>query len=275
MLMSSKAKLEAKLFTDNFPTPEQIRIDIAKEGFAIYSNAIDPTCVTELRSFWVNQFKWIKSSTQVVRGNLRLGETNFLSYSESDYWCLFREFAFLWNKPTHDLTTQIGTEIHKIRNIAQGFDPDYGLSYSADRYSMYLSTSWYEPNKGHLQMHVDGHKDVPILQYMLPITHKGRDFDGGGLCLQIGNGPKVDVDAIMKPGSIVFFDARNHHGVEKITCSDPNMIGRIATFAIPTFFKGQDEIPKVLRKAVDGYNWFLRKVDQIKGLKGGPTKSEY
>jgi len=251
---------ENKLLTPNFPTPEKINRDILEHGFAIYHDVITKECISEMRRFWCNEFKWQNVKGKVVRGDLRIGEPNYLTYTDSKFWCLYRQFDFLWNPPTHDITTRLGIEVHKIRNQAQGFDSEYGLTYVPDRYGIYMSTSWYQPNQGHLESHIDGHKDTPILQYMLPITQKGNDFDGGGLFVKIGEGPKIDVDELMKSGSIVFFDARNHHGVDKITCSDPMMKGRIATFAIPTFFRGQDEVPASLRKAQDIYYWFKRKL---------------
>jgi len=270
-------RAEIPLLTKNFPDSAQLKADIEKHGYVIYKDAVSLDCIAEMRRFWVDEYKWGNVVSKGVRGDLHLGEPNFLTHTDSDYWCLYRHFDFLWNSPHHELTRRVGVEIHKMRNLSQGFAVDYGLNYSPDKYSMYMSTSWYEANKGHMEGHIDGHKSTPILQYMLPITHKGIDFDGGGLWLKIGDGPKIDVDALMPPGSVVFFDARNMHGVDKITCSSPSMVGRVATFAIPTFFRGTDEFPQALRQIEATYFWFARKVDQIRNLLSGqksPQKNQ-
>ncbi len=265
-------RAEIPLLTRNFPSPEELKREISEKGFAVYKDAVSLDCIAEMRKFWVDEYKWDNVLSTGVRGDLHLGEPTFLTYTDDDYWCLYRHFDFLWNQALHEVTRRVGIEIHKRRNVSQGFSEDYGLKYSPDKYGIYISTSWYQANKGWMQGHVDGHKDIPILQYMLPITHKGIDFNGGGLWFQKStDSPKIDVDAAMPPGAIGFFDARYMHGVDKVTCSSPNMVGRVASFAIPTFFRAQDALPDGLRRLEKGYFWCSRKIDRVKSLLGGQS----
>jgi hypothetical protein len=240
------------LLAPGFPSPETIEADIARDGFKVYPAAVRLEPLQEIKEFWTGYFGGSRPNRRAVRSHLRLGEENFNSYSDTAQWCLFRDFDFLWNPPTHPLTRDLGVEVHRVRNKAQRFEEQRGLEYSADSYGIYISTSCYPPRTGRLRGHSDGHQGAPILQYMVPFTHKGIDYETGGLFVHDLSGTKVDVDALMKPGDIVFFDGRVVHGVDTIGAAGPTP-GRIASFAIPTFFQTQRTLPTVLRHVQDAY----------------------
>jgi hypothetical protein len=242
----------SRLLAPGFPSPETIEADIANEGFKVYPGAVHVEPLQEMKAFWVEYFGAARPDRRAVRSNLRLGEENFNSYSDTAQWCLFRDFDFLWNAPTHALTRELGLEIHRRRNKAQRFEEERGLKYSTDCYGIYISTSCYPGKTGRLRGHSDGHEGAPILQYMVPFTHKGIDYETGGLYVHDAKDNKVDVDAVMKPGDIVFFDGRVMHGVDTIGASGPTP-GRIASFAIPTFFKTRGALPSFLRQVEDVY----------------------
>jgi hypothetical protein len=241
-----------RLLAPGFPSAETIEADIARDGFKVYPGVVRLEPLQEMKEFWKDYFGASRPGRRAVRANLRLGEENFNSYSDTAQWCLFRDFDFLWNPPTHALTRDLGLEVHRVRNRAQRFEEDRGLTYAEDCYGIYISTSCYPPRTGRLRGHSDGHQGAPILQYMVPFTHKGIDYETGGLFVNDPKGTKVDVDAMMKPGDIVFFDGRMVHGVDAIGASGPTP-GRIASFAIPTFFKTQRTLPAVLRQVADVY----------------------
>lgn len=241
------------LFTLNFPDPKQIAEDINSHGYKIYDNAIDLLALAEMKTFWSNYFNKARPSHKVARGNIRLGEENFHGYSNNQEHCLHRDLDFLWNKPTHELTRRLGEEIHRVRNLAQGFEQNVGFSYREDCYGIYISTSCYPIGQGRMSPHMDGHNSTPILQYMVNITHKGMDYKKGGLFLINDSGKKIDVDAMMAPGSIVFFDGRLIHGVDTIEHPIGNSPGRIGSFAITTYFRTRKNLPYLLRRLEDKY----------------------
>ncbi len=239
------------LLTACFPDPLTVERDVAREGFAIYEGAIDPAALEEMKAFWRAYFSDQSPKQRVIRGNMRLGEENLYGFSDNPENCLYRDIDFLWNRPTHAPTRELGEQIHRIRNQAQHLDADAGFAYRADCYGIYISTSCYPVDSGWMRVHSDGHQEQPILQYMAPITHKGVDYDDGGLFLHRADGTKVDVDARMPPGSVVFFDGRLRHGVD--TIRSRQSVGRIASFAITTFFKTRAGLPDFLRRAEDAY----------------------
>ena len=229
-----------EFFTDKFPSPEQIKTDIQNSAFKVYHNAIKTDVYDEVRSFWLDYFSKDQPQREVARGNLLLGEENFNSYTDTDFWLLYRHFDFLWNKPTHQLTTDIAIELHKIRNVALNLPIEYGLNYNPECYGFYVSTSYYPPNGGMMTVHADGYpegmKKFMLLHFMLPITFKGQDYEGGGMVVYDKNDQKVDVDKILKPGSIIFYDGAAKHGCERIIPYEDKKIGRLAMFAVPDYF---------------------------------------
>nr|AIF20320.1 hypothetical protein [uncultured marine thaumarchaeote KM3_89_C12] len=229
-----------KFFTDEFPSPEQIKTDVQNSAFKVYHNAIQTDVYDEVRSFWLDYFLKDQPQREVARGDLLLGEENFNSYTDTDFWSLYRHFDFLWNEPTHQLTTDIAIELHRIRNIALNLPTEYGLNYNPECYGFYVSTSYYPPNGGMMTPHADGYpknkKEFMLLHFMLPITFKGQDYEGGGMVVYDKNDQKVDVDKIMKPGSIIFYDGASKHGCERIIPYEDKKIGRLAMFAVPVYF---------------------------------------
>ena len=229
-----------EFFTDKFPSPEQIKTDVQNSAFKVYHNAIKTDVYDEVRSFWLDYFSKDQPQREVARGNLLLGEENFNSYTDTDFWLLYRHFDFLWNKPTHQLTTDIAIELHKIRNVALNLPIEYGLNYNPECYGFYVSTSYYPPNGGMMTAHADGYpkgmKKFMLLHFMLPVTFKGQDYEGGGMVVYDKNDQKVDVDKILKPGSVIFYDGAAKHGCERIIPYEDKKIGRLAMFAVPVYF---------------------------------------
>jgi hypothetical protein len=268
---TSLARGQSPLLNSNFPLPADIAHDVRAHGFRIYPGAIDLTALEEMRRFWTDYFRRARPRRRVIRGEFRLGEENFIGYSDDKQQCMFRAVDFLWNAPMHLLTRRLGEHIHQIRNRAQGFEPELGFSYRFDCYGLYVSTTCYPTRAGWMRRHSDGHNDVPILQYMVPMTHKGVDYEAGGLYLVLDDGTKVDVDAQMKPGSVVFFDGRLDHGVDTIGDAGVS-IGRIASFAITTFFRIRRDLPDLMRRAEDKY-WAIER--RIARLRGKGTRNEY
>jgi hypothetical protein len=130
--------------------------------------------------------------------------------------------------------------INFIKEVGEGYNPQC--------YGFYNSISYYQPSIGRLQEQEDGYpKDkstFALLHFMVPLTFKHQDYSDGGLTIQNKQTKEiVDVDGVMKPGSVLFFDGALKHGVKKIIpLENKEPIGRLAFFAIPMFFHKNPEI---------------------------------
>jgi ectoine hydroxylase-related dioxygenase (phytanoyl-CoA dioxygenase family) len=210
--------------------------ELNSNGYCIVKDVINLDILSELKKFWLSYIVDGNVSKKFVRGDLIFGEKNFLSFSKINDWCLYRNFDFLWNEPTNLISQQLCIAVNSVRNEVQGFPLNHGLHYNSDNYGIYISTSLYPPHTGMLKEHSDGHKNVPIVHFMIPLSFKKIDYESGGLFVKDHNGIKVDIDALCSPGDLIFFDGRLPHGVDVI---QGGSVGRLAIFAIPCFFNRQ------------------------------------
>ena len=202
-----------------------------------------------------------RPNRKALRGNLHLGEADFNSYADNREWNIFRSFSFYWNESKvreHQITKEIAAEVNSLRNLIEGNDVSSGITYDESGYGVYLSVSHYPPSTGFLKCHSDGHlgKKKFLLQYMVNISHKNIDYSDGGLYI-IKNGETIDIDGMLEPGSVLFFDGSIEHGVKPV--KSENVIGRMAFFSIPTHFLRQSDIPPFLRLAEKVYLGITRR----------------
>lgn len=230
--------------------PLDAMAEIHRTGFLIIPNVVTTEFLESQRDRWLISIKKKYVDRKFVRGNLILGEKDFLSYSDIPAWCMYRNYEFLWNKSQDFKALDAHIAFHKFRNLMQGFDENFGLQYNSNNYGIYISTSLYEVNKGFLSSHSDGHEALPLLHYMLPITFKGRDYSGGGLYCNNRSDEECDIDSLVKPGDIIFFDGRLRHGVKMIKSDSKGAIGRLASFSIPTFFQKDAKLAQFRRSLI-------------------------
>lgn len=248
---------------------EKIRDEVKSKGYCVVDNLIKNEDFILMKSHWYeffnNQLK-NRPNTKAVKGNFHLGERNFSTYTKDDQWEIFRTFEFYWNKSSAsevELTKNIAIELHKLKNILMNEDINWGLNYtSVAEEGTYLSVSHYPPKSGFMAFHSDNVDYGKIFQFMVNLTNKNIDYSDGGLLLVINN-EKIDVDIKMKPGSVLFFDGANNHGV--IPVNSKNDIGRIAFFSIPCSFITQSDVPEFIRFIEKIYFGFKRRINKFKG----------
>ena len=248
----------------NVPDHHNLMSEIESIGYSIIKNCVSKEFVSTQRSRWLPVFDKRNVEKKFVRGNLILGEENFLSYSEIDAYCMFRNFEFLWNETDDEDALALHIQLHRYRNKMQGLDQNFGLNYNDTNYGVYISTSYYPADIGKLVAHKDGHKDVPILHYMLPFTFKGKDYDEGGLFIKDSADETIDLDALVEPGDVIFFDGRREHWVDTIKSKELNSLGRLAVFAIPTHFIRDSFYQGIRRSLTISLREILSKVGIIK-----------
>ncbi len=186
---------------------------------------------------WLDYLKNFSPRNKFVRGDLIYGEPNFDTYSSIPSWSMYRSFEFLWNPEKISRHLEVHKKLHQFRNLVQGSHENFGLEFNEGHYGIYISTSLYPCSSGHLIKHKDGHGVKRIVHYMIPYTFKGTHYDEGGLYLEDRKGSLIDVDSNVNEGDIIFFDGLINHEVKKIKSKNIEAPGRLASFAVPTYFK--------------------------------------
>ncbi len=248
---------------------EKVRSEVYSKGYYVVDNLIRNDDFVSMRSHWYKFFNYQlknKPALKPVKGNFHLGEKNFSTYTKDDQWEIFRTFEFYWNKSNVsevELTKNIAIDLHKLKNILMKQDVNWGLNYTsvADE-GTYLSLSHYPPESGFMAFHKDNVDYGKVFQFMVNLTNKNIDYNEGGLHLKINN-EKVDVDIKMKPGSVLFFDGANSHGV--IPVRSKSDIGRIAFFSIPCSFVTRSDVPEFIRFIEKIYFGLKRRINKLKG----------
>ena len=215
---------------------ETVQQQVRAHGFAIVEGLVPTERLERIREFWLGRFSQVEKAERVTWSPY-FGQANTIGYTNDKFQCLYRSCDFLWNPPYHLDTREICLRLNGLRNIALGLEPLRGIRLSSDRYGIFVTTSYYPPNEGWLEVHADGvASDVPLLHHIVPLTIKGRDYKDGGLCVIDRTGKEIDVDARMTLGSVLFYDGGLQHGVRRIIPRADRPLGRLQMFGIPTKF---------------------------------------
>jgi len=201
---------------------------LAANRYAILHDVIDREAVARMRETW---FRELHRRDQLAF-DVTLGEPN---YSHSFFGRYHRCFEFYWNEPTDRLSRDVSLLIHYARNIVTGFHPMVGLSFVPDRTGVYLAITHYAAGHGEMALHRDPNEFLPT-HFILPLTHKGRDYGDGGLTLHLDSGP-FNVDGALDRGSLLLFTGSIPHSVARVNgAGTETSAGRLQMFSIPTRF---------------------------------------
>ena len=215
---------------------EAVKARIQADGYAIVKDLIPRDTLQAIRAFWVTRFQHPGALQRVTWGPY-LGQPNMIGFTNDAFQCLYRSCDFLWNEPYDRATRELGIRLNGLRNLIQGFELFRGLTFSSDRYGVFVTTSYYPPGEGRLGFHTDGVlSDTPLVHHIVPLTIKGEDYQDGGLVLVDRAGRTIDVDGAMPCGSALFYNAALKHGVHPIVPFPGRSLGRMQLFAIPTTF---------------------------------------
>lgn len=228
---------------------DQIRNEIDEKGYSIVKRLIQPKDIETIRSFWLNEFTKSTPSTEVIWGPT-LGQRNAIGFTSNNFQTMYRSYSFLWNEPYHELTQHICLRLNIVRNFILELPALSGIAFSPDRYGLMVTTSYYPPTHGWMQMHNDGtHTGKPLVHHIVPLTFKGTHYREGGMEVVGRDGKTVDLDSLFAEGDVVFYDASLNHGVKKIIPNSTGTpIGRMQMFAIPrTLANFEDNMEHIRR----------------------------
>ena len=252
----------------NLPHPKKIINDVKNKNYAIYDNVINQKVFKEIKKFWIEYFKDnLKFKSSDLYGSTRsLGDDNYNSFKREKKIVMFRRTEFPWNIPIHKPTQGLIFELNKVRNLALGIDENHGLLFKPDLEVFFSQINNYPDKEGIMFPHKDTKKNNLLLSCMFSITSKHLDFEDGGLYLIIKN-KKIDIDSLMKPRSVIFYNGNLIHGVDKIQSNKG--IGRIAGYPMKQFFLSKSIIPSYVKKIIRVDNAIRRKLDLKSAIKQG------
>ena len=161
---------------------------------------------------------------------------NTFGFSRNKSWYIYRYCDFKWNRSNPELENiiKISNELSRIRNFLVGNKKTYGEFIEENNYITYTSLSLYPSNGGFLKKHRDlepSQKNPSIIHCKFELTHKGQDYEKGGLFIIDKKGKELNISEIAKPRDVIFFDGAQYHQIKNIESSN---LGRIAVFDVPT-----------------------------------------
>lgn len=239
------------LIEKNIPSPSKIFSTIKSKGYILCENVISEKDFKNIQSFWISYFK-SKNNFDRVSSNIwgyaqSRGIRNYYSTKNDKQSFVRRYKDFLWNRPLHNKTRDISNEINKFRNKALGIDELDGFLIDDKKDINFNQVNCY-PIDGWMFKHSDTKKRGILLSCMFPITLKSQHYDQGGLILHHKN-KAIDIDKLMKPRSVLFYNGNLKHEVKKIKSFKNNTCypGRIAGYPMKQFFIKESHIPSYIR----------------------------
>ena len=235
----------------NIPSSKKIFSSVKRDGYILCENIINKKDFNNIQSFWISYFKSQKnnygSSSNIHGLGQSRGLDNYYSTRNDKEMFVQRYKDFLWNKPLHEKTRVITNEINKFRNKSLGLDELDGFLITEKKDINFNQVNRY-PMNGWMARHSDTKKKGILLNCMFPITLKNVHYDSGGLFLYHKN-KEIDIDSILKPGSVLFYNGNLKHEVKKIKSNknDSYSPGRIAGYPMKQFFIKETEIPYYIR----------------------------
>jgi hypothetical protein len=129
----------------------------------------------------------------------------------------FHQFQFFpWNQDVFNLFTLI-RPVYLFKNKLSGLPAESFLGAEPeDGITSRLAFQFYPRGGGGLNMHADPVDRHQLTVPTMLLSRKGEDYQQGGLVVEKSDGSRVDVDAMMDWGDILFFNARMVHGVQRV-----------------------------------------------------------
>ncbi len=253
---------------NNLPDPKIIFKEVKENNFVIYENVFNHEILKEIKLFWIDYFaKKDKFKSNDLYGATRsIGDDNYNSFRNEKQVVMYRRSEFPWNKPINDTTKNLIFELNKIRNLALGLNENHGLLFNNDLEVFFSQINNYPSMEGKMFPHRDTKKKEILLSCMFNITFKNIDFEEGGLYLLI-NDQKIDIDELMSPCSVIFYNGNLIHGVDRIVSKSG--IGRIAGYPMKQYFMSKSLLPNYLKKIIGIDNAIRRKFNFKSAIKQG------
>lgn len=196
---------------------DRLRSQILDGAVVIQRESFDPVFVQSLVGYLADVGRCSLPNYQ----SIEFGAPNFHRLNKSDQRShvkgCFHQFAFYpWNQDVFDLFERTRV-LFQFKNALSNNDPNKYLGTSGeDGIVTRLAFQFYPSGMGYLNLHQDPVGSHQLTVPTMSLTQKGVDFQSGGAYIDDAGGNRHNLDDIMGPGDVVYFDARLKHGVELI-----------------------------------------------------------
>lgn len=206
----------ADLLTDNHFIAELQR-GIKKNNIYIFKNVLHALQTDII----LNYLKGLARHSFPSYHSLVLGCPDFHRVCDNDarsvVKSIMHQFVFHpWNQNVLNLFNLM-RPVYYLRNLIGGFDKESFLANTGNsEYAARLAFHCYPIGGGYMQKHSDPIGEHQLAAAVMQLSEKGIDYESGGLHLWKSEISSIDVDLLMKPGDVIFFNAQTPHSVESV-----------------------------------------------------------
>lgn len=200
---------------------DRLRSEILNGAIVIQRESFDRKIIDSILDYLAAVGRSSLSNYQPIA----IGAPNFHRLNKSDdrshvKGC-FHQFVFYpWNQDMFDLFERT-RQLFELKNVLSENTPEkYSGGTGEDGIVTRLAFQFYPSGMGYLNRHQDPVGTHQLTVPTMGLTQKGVDFKVGGAYLEDADGTRHDLDELVGPGDVVYFDARLKHGVDLI---DPGL----------------------------------------------------
>ena len=196
---------------------DRLRGQILDGAVVIQRESFDRTIIKSLIGYLADVGRSSLSNYQPIE----IGSPNFHRLNKSDQRShvkgCFHQFVFYpWNQDLFDLFERT-RDLFQLKNVLSKNSPDKYLGGAGeDGIVTRLAFQFYPSGMGYLNRHQDPVGSHQLTVPTMSLTQKGIDFKVGGAYLEDADGDRHDLDELVGPGDVIYFDARLKHGVDLI-----------------------------------------------------------
>jgi hypothetical protein len=213
---------------------------VASRGYGIVRGLFDEKAIAA--SVALLRERFTPTDDHAAQGEAReLVRTNFqklgvggASLRYNNFPRFFRTFYNpMWCEDIYQMHRNFRTLI-RLRNKIYGIREDFAARdseenglWSATRVHQYpAGGGFFYGHRDTTLLDVAREKNTNFYQLVLTMTEKGRDFSSGGAFVD-NNDKRHLIEDICKPGDVLVYDGRSHHGVEDIDSHLPLDLSRL------------------------------------------------
>jgi hypothetical protein len=190
----------------------------ARAGDVLISRSVFPAAlVQELKAYLSNVGRSSFPSYHPISAN----SPNFHRLNDNDERAYvrgcFHQFVFYpWNQDPFQIFVTF-RDVFRLKNRIAGL-PEMAFLARIPEHSCVARTAFqfYPSGSGELREHMDPLDFHQVVVATLVMSHRGSEYNSGGLFVRGRDGTEIDIEAMVSPGDVMFFCGQVQHGVKRI-----------------------------------------------------------